>query len=250
MLTFEQLTHITKQATKTMIQPRTLPSMSLLGLALLLGLAACKPSTPAATDMTAPPSMHEATKASAGEHATAAVDAINPMTSPREAVIASMHKLMDATSYHVSMQMSGGPKGLMNNEVDFVAPDRFRMEMAGVGTQIIVGDTMYMSMQGRSMKVPMPEGITNQWRNPGNFKEAEASMMAEGMGSEAVDGISAQKYSVRQSVPTTTDYTLWIGPDGMPLQMRMNIDMKGTPTTTTLRYSRINDPTLSVDTPK
>ncbi|MEO6226630.1 MAG: hypothetical protein ABIO61_02070 [Thermomonas sp.] len=223
--------------------------MSLLSLALLLGLVACKPSTPVATDAAAPPSMDAATKASTSERVAAAVDAINPITSPREAVIASMHKIMDATSYHVSMQMSGGPKGLMNNEVDFVAPDRFRMEMADMGTQYIIGDTMTMSMHGRSMKVPMPKDMTTKWRDPGNFRQAEASMTAEGMGSEAVDGISAQKYGVHYTVPNPTDSILWIGADGMPLQMRMTTDIKGAPMTTTLRYSRINDPSLSVEAP-
>lgn len=241
---------IDTQATKTMIQPRTLHSMSVLGLALLVGLTACKPSAPVTTNAAAPPSMDAASKASAGEHVAATVDAINPLTSPREAVIASMHKLMDASSYHVSMKMTGGPNAMMGNEVDFVAPDRFRMEMAGVGTQIIVGDTMYMSMQGRSMKVPMPKDTTAQWRNPGNFKEAEASMTAESMGSDSVAGISAQKYAVHQTVPKNTDYTLWIDSDGLPLQMRMNMDSNGTPITMTMRYSRINDSTMSIDAPK
>lgn len=242
--------HIDPQATKTMLQPRTLHSMSVLGLALLMGLTACKPSAPVTTNAAAPPSMDAASKASASEHVAATVDAINPLTSPREAVIASMHKLMDASSYHVSMKMTGGPNAMMGNEVDFVAPDRFRMEMAGVGTQIIVGDTMYMSMQGRSMKVPMPKDTTAQWRNPGNFKEAEASMTAESMGSDSVAGISAQKYAVHQTVPKNADYTLWIDSDGLPLQMRMNMDSNGTPITMTMRYSRINDSTMSIDAPK
>ena len=231
---------------------RNLPSLPILAIAILLGLTACKPSAPVSTDAVPPPSMdtpEQASKASASEHVAAVVDAINPISSAREAVIASMHKLMDARSYHVSMQMSGGPKAMMANEIDFVAPDRFRMKMAGVGTQTIVGDTMYVSMQGRSMKVPMPKDITKQWRDPGNLKEAEAGMTAEGMGSDSVDGISAQKYNVRQTVPTTTDYTLWIGADGMPLQMRMNTDVNGAPATMTMRYSRINDPTLSIEAP-
>lgn len=223
--------------------------LSALGLALLLGLAACKPSAPAASDTAGPPAMDTA-QANTAEHVAAAVDAINPMTSPREAVITSMHRLMDASSYHVSMQMKGGPKGLMNNEVDFVAPDRFRMQMARVGTQFIIGDTMYMSMQGRSMKVPMPKDMTRQWRDPGGFKEAEAGMTAEAMGSDSVDGTSAHKYSVHYSVPTPTDSTLWIAAGGMPLQMRMNIDSNGTPMTMTMRYSRINDPTLKIDPPQ
>ena len=230
---------------------RRSPALCAIAIGLLLGLAACKPSAPLATAPdVAPPAAPDSANASTSEKVSAAVEAINPMTSPREAVIASMHKLMDATSYHVSMQMEGGPKGMMNNQVDFVAPDRFRMEMAGVGTQVIVGDTMYMSMQGRSMKMPMPKGTTNQWRNPGNFKEAETSMTAESMGSDAVDGINTQKYSVRQTVPSAVEYTLWIGPDGMPLQMRMNTNGNSAPITTTMRYSRINDPTLSIDAPK
>ena len=234
-----------------MTPTRSLPALFVLAIVLLLGLGACKPSAPTSSPADAKqPAATDSAKASTAEKVSAAVDAINPMTSPREAVIASMHKLMDATSYHVSMQMDGGPKGMINNQVEFVAPDRFRMEMAGVGTQVIVGDTMYMSMQGRSMKMPMPKDTTNKWRDPGNFKEAAASMTAESLGSESVDGIATQKYSVHQTVPTTAEYTLWIGADGMPLQMRMNTDMKGKPVTTTMRYSRINDPTLSIDAPK
>ena len=236
-----------------MTTSRNLPSLPIIALAIVLGLAACMPSTPDATvaneaDVAAPPSM-DAPKASASEHVKAAVDAINPMTSPRETVIASMHKLMDARSYHVSMKMSGGPKSMMANEMDFVAPDRFRVQMAGVGTQTIIGDTMHMSMQGRSMKMPMPKDATKQWRDPESFKQAEAGMTAERLGSEAVDGISAQKYSVRQTMPTASEYTLWIGPDGLPLQVRMNTDIDGAPSTMTMRYSRINDPTLSIDAP-
>lgn len=230
---------------------RLLPALSALAIGLVLGLTACKPAPPAATAPdAASAAAADSVHASTAEKVSAAVDAINPITSPREAVIASMHKLMDATSYHVSMQMDGGPKGLMDNQVDFVAPDRFRMEMAGMGTQVIVGDTMYMSMQGRRMQVPMPKDTTNKWRDPGNFREAAASMTADSMGSESVDGISAQKYNVHQTVPTTAEYILWVGADGMPLQMRMNSDMKGKPVTTTMRYSRINDPTLSIDAPK
>ncbi|MDQ3159715.1 MAG: hypothetical protein M3Q51_01685, partial [Pseudomonadota bacterium] len=100
------------------------------------------------------------------------------------------------------------------------------------------------------MKVPMPKDMTRQWRDPGGFKEAEAGMSAEAMGSDSVDGISAQKYRVHYSVPTPTDSTLWIAADGMPLQMRMNMDSNGTPMTMTMRYSRINDPTLKIDPPQ
>jgi hypothetical protein len=229
---------------------RQLPSLSIVAIAILLGLAACKPAADAAA--AAPPvdSPEPAGTASASEHAAATMDAINPMTSPREAVIASMHRLMGARSYHTSMRIDGGPRGALDNEVDFVAPDRFRMDMKQMGTQVVVGNTMYMSMRGKTMQVQMPKGTLDKWRDPGNFREAEAGMTAEGMGSETLDGVSTQKYTVHYTLPQPGDSTLWIDDDGLPVQMRVTLDNKGTPVTTTLRYSRVNDPTLRIEAPK
>ncbi len=238
-----------------MTTPRALASLSLLTLVLLSGLVASKPSVAVATGAgllaaTRSEAAPQETKASARQDAAAAVDAANPLTSAREAVIASMHNLMKARSYHVSMKMSDSSKGMLASEVDFVAPDRFRIVMDSIGTQIIIGNTMHMSMQGRSMKVPMPKNAIDKWRDPGNFKQAEAGMTAESLGSESVDGISAKKYKVMQTVPEKSESTLWIGSNGMPLQMRINTKTKGAAGTMTMRYSRINDPTLTIEAPK
>ena len=236
-----------------MTTPRMLPLaslMSLMSMTLLLGLAACKPSaTNPAAEVAAPPSM-DAAEATTADKVSAAVDAINPMTSPREAVIAAMHALKDARSYHTSMHFDGGPGGSLDNELDFVAPDRYRMDMKAMGTQVVIGSTMFLSMGGRSMQVPMPKGTLDKWRDPGNFREAEAGMTAEGMGSESLDGVNTQKYKVHYTVPQPGDSTLWIDGDGLPVQMRVTIDNKGEPVTTTMRYSRINDPTLRIEAPK
>lgn len=228
-----------------MKRPRLLLLTCLVGPALLLGLTACKPSTPPPDDTAAP-----AAEATASEHVAAAVDAINPITSAREEVIASMHKLMEASSYHVSMDVDGGAQGRLRNEVDFVAPDRMRMQMAGMGTQVVVGDTMYMTMDGRAMQVPMPKGSLTKWRDPANFGEAEAGMTAEALGRESVDGIPARKYALHYTVPNSADGTLWIGPDGLPLKMQVASEADGKQVTTSMRYSRINDPSIRIDAPK
>jgi len=212
---------------------------------MVLGLAACKPSAPIPGDTAPPPA-----RASATEGVAAAVDAINPITSPREAVIASMNKMMEARSYHASMEIDGGPQGQLRNQVDFVAPDRMRMQMAGMGTQLVIGDTMYMIMDGRSMQVPMPKGTLTRWRDPGNFRAAEAGMTAEALGSETVNGVSARKYALHYSVPDAADGTLWIGLDDLPLKMQVASEAQGKQVTTTIRYSRINDPSIRIDVPK
>src|SRR5688500_7736087 len=117
---------------------------SCLAFALLAALAACKPASesaamtadnaPAATDTTA-------------AKVPAVADTLNPLPSPKEELMASVGKFAALKSYHATMRMSGGPQGELTNEVDFVAPDRFRMKMP-MGTQVIIGDTMYMSMDG------------------------------------------------------------------------------------------------------
>lgn len=226
-----------------MTTPRLAASTPLLCTALLLGLVACKQSPP-------PTSADNQPTTAAGPESASAADAVNPLTSPREAVVASMRKFMDARSYHASMQFSGGPRGPMTNELDFVAPDRFRMEMAGMGTQYVIGDTMYMSMQGRSMQVPMPKGTTTQWRDPGNFREAEAALTVDALGSETIGGVDTRKYLVHHTTPKPADITLWIGADDLPVQMQVGSQVNGQPMTTTVRYSRINDPAISIEPPK
>lgn len=224
---------------------RRLPTALLLA-ALLPGLAACnRPDAAADTG-----SASAVPEASTADKVAAAADAVNPLSSPREEVIAAMRKFMDARSYHAVMHIDGGPQGQVRNEVDFVAPDRMRMQMAGIGTQVVIGDTMYMTVDGRSMQVPMPKGTLTKWRDPGNFKEAEATLTAQARGSETIDGVSARKYVMQQTLPQPSETTLWIGPDGMPLRMQSTGQANGKPMTTLVHYSRINDPTIRIDAPQ
>ena len=222
---------------------------ALLALALPAILAACdKPaSTADAGASTAAPA---AATASTGDKLAAAADAINPATSPREAVIASMHKFMDVRSYHATMEFDGGPRGPMMNQLDFVAPDRFRMDIAGMGSQYVIGDTMYMSMHGRTMQVPMPKGTVTRWRDPANLADAEAALNVDAAGSDNVDGIAARKYVIHHTTPKPSEVTMWIGPDDLPLKMEVAGNANGTTTTTVVRYSRFNDPAIVVEPPK
>lgn len=226
------------------------PTRSLLPLAVVaaLALVACNPAE--STGQPEPPVANEAPPAGDPSQAfAAAMGAAKPMTSPREAVRASMQAFMQVRSYHATMTFDTS-RGIQVNELDFVAPDRYRMQMAGMGTQLVIGDTMYMSMQGRTMQVPMPKGTAGQWRAPGNFAEAEAGMSAEALGGEDVDGVSARKYVAHHTIPKPADVTLWIGPDELPLKMQVKGEEKGQPVTTTIRYSRFNDPSIVIEPPK
>jgi hypothetical protein len=228
----------------------------LLVLPLLAGLAACKPSPPSVPAATAPaaaPDAQATDAAGTGTTTNAVADAMaamSPVATPKEAIRKSMQRFMQARSYHATMQLDGGPRGAMSNEVDFVAPDRFRMAMPGMGTQTIIGDTMYMSVDGRSMKVPLPAGTLTQWRDPAKLDENAATMTVEAQGRDSVDGTPARKYLVHNTRPQPSDVTMWIGNDDLPLQIRVSGSAQGHATTTTIRYSRFDDPSLKIDPPQ
>ena len=164
----------------------------------------------------------------------------------KEEIAASMQKVLAARSYHATMDLAGAHP--MRNEIDFVAPDRFRMKLP-MGTQTIIGDIMIMSINGRQMKVPMPKGTLTRWRDPANLDKNMATMSVQSLGVDMVDGQPAKKYRVTNTQPQPSESMLWIGANGYPLQIQVNAKALGKTTTTTMHYSRFNDPTLRVDLP-
>lgn len=223
---------------------------ALPAIALLALLAGCKPAaTPDAATAAAPDATGSAAATSAPASATdrfAAAAAVNPMTSPRDTVIASMRRMVDAHSYHADMHFEGGKAGTRDSALDFVAPDRFRMTMTGMGTQYIIGNTMYLDMGGHRMQVPAPAATMQQWRDPAKLGEIETTMTVEDQGSDRVGGASAHKYLVRNTQPRPMEMTLWLDDAGLPLQLATHTAMGDV----TTRYSRFNDPALTVEAPK
>ena len=207
---------------------------TLLAVALLPVLAACKPA--AAPDATPAPAARPEVAAAA---AVPALDA-------RGEVAAAMRKFRDLRRYHAAMHLEGGPRGPIDNAVDFVAPDRYRMEAAGRGAQVIIGDTMYLDINGRAMQVPLPEGTITQWRDPAKLADAQTEMQVDAQGSDAVDGQPAKKYLVRVAKPKPAEITLWIGDGGLPLQIVSHNPLGQA----TIRYSRFDDPALAIEAPK
>ena len=219
---------------------------------LALALVACKPSTPADSTAAADTAATPPATATAGAEA-----ALAPLAAPMEAVKGSMDTFLGARSFHATMVMEGA-KG-MTTEMDFVAPDRYRLQMP-VGTQVIIGDTMYMQVDGKTMKVPLPAGTISQWRDPLKIQENKDSLSVESQGSDTIDGKPATKYLVRNTLPAgstpasgnpgVTEFTYWVGDDGLPLQLQHSGESQGKPYTMTIRYTRFNDPGIVIDAPK
>lgn len=167
---------------------------------------------------------------------------------PKEDMKALSVKFLSLRSYHAVMQSDD--KRMQKMEMDFVAPNRYRMNMP-MGTQYVIGDTMYMAIDGRTMKIPMPKGTVTQWRESDRaFREVE-QMQVEALGSEIVNGKPARKYRMTRTegkAPGTT--LLWVGADGYPIKIETTGTAGKRATTMTVHYSRFNDPSIRIEPPK
>ena len=195
------------------------------------------------------PAMDDTASAQAPSTLAEAAARLNPLTSPKDRVVAAIRKFMAVDSYHASMQVNG-PQGAISNEIDFVAPDRFRMTLAGVGTQTIIGDSLYMDMQGRTIKTALPKGTLGQWRDPAKLDENEATMTVQAQGSDTIDGVATDKYLIHNTRPQPSEVTIWIGGEGLPVQMQVDGTAQNQATRTTIRYSRFNDPAIKIEPPQ
>jgi hypothetical protein len=220
----------------------------LLAAATLASLGGCTRDDAGARIPTAVEATAPLTSAASAPAALAnAAAAINPLDAKDE-IGQAMSSFLGLKSYHIDMDTSTAKSG-MAMDVDFVAPDRYRMKTP-MGTQYVIGDTMYITMNGRTMKVPLPKGQLTNYRDPVRLEEHRATMTVRLLGSEAIDGQMAKKYLVSNTHPQPSESTMWVGVDGYPLKIEVTGDTNGQVARTSMRYSRFNDPTIRVDPPQ
>ena len=168
------------------------PSRPLLALALLAALGACKRDDarmPTAAEATAP----VGTSADASAVLSSAAEAVMPL-SAKDEIGKAMDAFLEVRSFHVDMTTST-PKGDMAMGMDFVAPDRYRMKTP-TGTQYVIGDTMYMTMNGQTTKMALPPGQIANYRDPAQFEANKATM--------TVESLEASSWKITRGGPGST----------------------------------------------
>jgi len=148
-------------------------------LPLLFALAACRPSP------------HE------GAGVPAAIPPTPPAVPARDAVRdvkASMHRFLATRRFHAQMQVEGAQP--MTGEMDYVAPDRYRITLPG-GTQTVIGNMLHMQVDGRHIRVPLPPETLAPWRDPLKLQQAQQALSAEHIGDDTVAGRPALPRSPR-----------------------------------------------------
>lgn len=136
--------------------------------------------------------------------------------------------------------------------MEFVAPDRYRVQVEGApGDQVIIGDTVYMTMNGQTMRVPVPAaGMTRHYRDPDVLAQTERNVHVERVGSDRIDGEAASVYHYTVDAPHPADVKLWISDkSGLPLQMQTTGTAMGQTHHTQIRYRDYDDASIRIEAP-
>jgi len=164
---------------------------------------------------------------------------------PAAAIEASMARFRAARAFAAEMTLEGART--QRSRLEYVAPDRYRLQLP-IGTQVIIGDTLYLQGADGSQRVPLPPGLLSQWRDPLQLQPGER-LQVEDLGPAVIDGAAAHQYRVRHPDPARPPMLYWIGADGWPLRIEQaGRDARGD-YRLVLAYSRFDDPTLRIEAP-
>ena len=158
-------------------------------------------------------------------------------------------KMLSLKTYKATMVDMGSSRTI--STVEFQAPDRMRMTMENRMTTIVVGDTMYMTVNGRSMVVPMPKGTLSKYRNEDTLREIEKGAVVTSEGPGMVGSQPARKYRFRTVYKGhPSDSVAWVGvASGLVLQVETSSSQGGKAANMRMLYSDFNNPAIRISKP-
>ena len=166
---------------------------------------------------------------------------------PYEDVNAAIDRFLVARSFHADILISGPVT--VRQQLEFVAPGRYRMRGADGAEQVVIGDVMVVGATGDRTSLTMPVD-TAQWRDPVRLAANADDMTVTALGEETIADQPTRKFRVEHPGPRPATVLLWIGADGYPLQVSSGVELHGQAVTTTFRYSRFNDPAIRINPPR
>ncbi len=95
--------------------------------------------------------------------------------------------------------------------VQYQSPNRYRMTVTGQQPSVIIDDVMYMRVDGKVMKVPMPKGSIGKYRNEASIAEFEKGAHVTSIGPGMVGKEPAIKYGfASDSQGSQSNSTAWV----------------------------------------
>ncbi len=176
--------------------------------------------------------------------------AANAFAGPKEELHAAFTKFLAQSAFKgsISSTMNGR---VTHSVVEFQVPDHYRIKVDGRPASMIIGDTMYIEVNGQSMKMPMPGlKMVAQYRDPRTVSQIEASLRIQDLGMDSVGGVPSHKYSYTITEPQQASCEVWVSSaSGLPIQLHNTGKAMGRDVDTTITYSNYNDPSIQISAP-
>ncbi|KFN46645.1 hypothetical protein [Arenimonas metalli] len=152
-------------------------------------------------------------------------------------------------------------------QLEFQAPDRYRVSIPDGPTTVVIGDSGYMQIGGRTMKLPMAmDSLTAQYRDEAFLRKLQDGMVVEDLGDDSLDGEPVRKYRYVQAVapPSTlpgapaaaagageATTVAWVSArTGLILKLDVTSQQGDQPTRSEIRYSDFNSSAIRILPPE
>lgn len=187
---------------------------------------------------------------------------------PRDDLFKAWQKFLALKSFRATI--NGLEPRQTVTRLEFQAPDRYRIAVAGGATTTLIGDTATMSIGGRTMNLPVPvQSVTAQYRDEAFLKKLQEGMDVEDLGADTLDGEPVRKLRYVQDVAAPAmpgaapapaapapaaagkaTTVAWISvKSGLILRLQVDSTYNGQPAKSEIRYSGFNDPTIVIGSP-
>lgn len=196
-------------------------------------------------------SSNETTNANVDQPSNTASGSTTTRENPSADIDAMADKFLEQKSFRARMLAIGEKDKEVRTDMEFAAPDRFRIKTGPGLETIVIGKDLYISMKGSYMKLPgsLPDSIPNLRQT----FEKEGRKWFSGVryvGEEAINGEQAYVYEYKNRGPDKlgeNDSKIWVGKeDGLPLRIESRFE-SGNFKSMTIEYEY--DPNIKIEAP-
>ena len=172
----------------------------------------------------------------------------NACADARADLHAAFRKNMSAKTYRATMTDLG--TGAQVSTVEFQAPDRYRIKAAGMSSVIADGQ-MFLTINGKPMKVPLQPGMLDKFRSDSAWKKMESDTLITDAGPTLLGTEATRKFHwiTGGKQPSTGD--AWVSTKtGYVVQVETAEKPGAKKGAVRVRYSDFNDASIKILAPK
>ncbi|MEO7431493.1 MAG: hypothetical protein ABIR62_05600 [Dokdonella sp.] len=169
---------------------------------------------------------------------------------PKDELHEAFSKFLKAQSFRATV--TDVKKGKEMTSMEFVAPDRYRMKASTGQTNLIIGDDMFMEINGKLTKLPVPGvgQMTTQFRSERFLHDVEGDIVVKALPDDSVDGEPAKVYAYSVTKPVKSDSKAWVSKkSGLVIQIESTGSFMGRASTTRVHYSDFDDAAIKIAAP-